>query len=103
MHSHYDRQARRRNCIDVTGYWIDPSSLESCFVVRACQQPKSSHTFDVLAGALNEMKSETRLFELPLIMSPISTRWNSLFLDVEGTLRIIKDQGEDLSERIHQR
>jgi len=50
--------ARRRGFIGVTAHWIDPISLERCSVALACKQLKGSHTFDVMACALNEIHSE---------------------------------------------
>uniref|UniRef100_A0A8P4KQJ3 BED-type domain-containing protein n=1 Tax=Dicentrarchus labrax TaxID=13489 RepID=A0A8P4KQJ3_DICLA len=50
--------ARRRSFIGVTGHWIDPNSLKRCSAALACKQLRGSHTFDVLASALNDIHSE---------------------------------------------
>ncbi|KAK3514240.1 hypothetical protein QTP70_010727 [Hemibagrus guttatus] len=45
--------ARYRSFIGVTAQWIDPESLKRCSAALACRQLGGSHTFDVLASALN--------------------------------------------------
>ncbi|XP_057197189.1 uncharacterized protein LOC130558653 [Triplophysa rosa] len=50
--------ARRQSFIGVTGHWIDPNSLKRCSAALACKQLRGSHTFDVLASALNDIHSE---------------------------------------------
>ena len=50
--------ARRRSFIGVTGHWIDPNSLKRCSAALACKQLRGSHTFDVLASALNDIHSD---------------------------------------------
>ena len=50
--------ARRRSFIGVTAHWIDPQSLKRCSAALACKQLRGSHTFDVLANALNDIHSE---------------------------------------------
>ncbi|XP_039513041.1 uncharacterized protein LOC120468591 [Pimephales promelas] len=50
--------AFRQSFIGVTAHWIDPDSLERCSVALACKRLKGSHTFDVLAGALNDSHTE---------------------------------------------
>lgn len=50
--------AFRQSFIGVTAHWIDPDSLERCSVALACKRLKGSHTFDVLAGALNDIHTE---------------------------------------------
>ncbi|KAK6298260.1 hypothetical protein J4Q44_G00313150 [Coregonus suidteri] len=50
--------ARRRSFIGVTAHWIDPDSLNRFSAALACQRLRGSHTFDVLAGALNDIHSE---------------------------------------------
>ncbi|XP_075941705.1 uncharacterized protein LOC142944090 isoform X1 [Anarhichas minor] len=49
---------RRRSFIGVTAHWIDPDSLKRCSAALACKQLRGSHTFDVLANALNDIHSE---------------------------------------------
>ncbi|XP_041742569.1 uncharacterized protein LOC121574064 [Coregonus clupeaformis] len=50
--------ARRRSFIGVTAHWIDPDNLNRCSAALACKRLRGSHTFDVLAGALNDIHSE---------------------------------------------
>nr|XP_020477590.1 uncharacterized protein LOC109972796 isoform X1 [Monopterus albus] len=50
--------SRRWSFIGVTARWIDPDSLKRCSAALACKQLRSSHTFDVLASALNDIHSE---------------------------------------------
>lgn len=49
---------RRRSFIGVTAHWLDPDSLTRCSAALACKQFRGSHTFDVLASALNDIHSE---------------------------------------------
>ena len=49
---------RRRSIIGVTAHWVDPESLTRCSAPLACRQLRGSHTFDALAGALNDIHSE---------------------------------------------
>ena len=49
---------RRRSIIGVTAHWVDPESLTRCSAALACRQLRGSHTFDALAGALNDIHSE---------------------------------------------
>ena len=49
---------RRRSFIGVTAHWIDPDSLQRCSAALACRQLRGSHTFDVLANALNDIHSK---------------------------------------------
>jgi len=48
----------RRSFIGVTAHWVDPDSLTRRSAALACRQLGGSHTFDVLAGALNDIHSE---------------------------------------------
>lgn len=50
--------ARRRSFIGVTAHWLDPGTFQRLSVGLACKQLKGAHTFDVLAGALNDIHSE---------------------------------------------
>ena len=50
--------AHRRSYIVVTVHWIDPESLERKCAVLACQRLGGSHTFDVLAAALEDVNTE---------------------------------------------
>ncbi|XP_047675243.1 uncharacterized protein LOC125145657 [Tachysurus fulvidraco] len=54
---------RRRSFIGVTAHWIDPDSLKRCSAALACKQLRGSHTFDVLASALNDIHSEFEIRE----------------------------------------
>lgn len=49
---------RRRSFIGVTAHWLNPDSLIRCSAALACKQLRGSHTFDVLASALNDICSE---------------------------------------------
>ncbi|XP_027886159.1 uncharacterized protein LOC114152462 [Xiphophorus couchianus] len=49
---------RRRGFIGVTAHWIDPDNLERCSAALACRQLRGSHTFDLLANALNDIHAE---------------------------------------------
>ncbi|KAI4890645.1 hypothetical protein NFI96_032742, partial [Prochilodus magdalenae] len=50
--------ARRRSFIGVTAHWVDPESLKRCSVALACKRLRGSHTFDLLANALNNIHTE---------------------------------------------
>lgn len=50
--------ARRRSFIGVTAHWLDPESLKRCSVALACKRLRGSHTFDLLANALNDIHAE---------------------------------------------
>ena len=50
--------ARRKSFIGVTAHWFDPESLERFSVILACRHLRGSHTFDVLAHALDDIHSE---------------------------------------------
>lgn len=54
---------RRRSFIGVTAHWIDPDDLKRCSAALACRQLRGSHTFDVLANALNDIHSEFEIRE----------------------------------------
>lgn len=49
---------RRQSFIGVTAHWIDPDSLTRCSAALACKRLRGSHTFNVLASALNDIHSE---------------------------------------------
>ena len=55
--------ARQRSYLGVTCHWIDRTSLARCSAVLACRRMKGSHTFDVLAAALEEIHSEYQIRE----------------------------------------
>jgi len=55
--------ARRRSFIGITAHWLDPSSFKRHSAALACRQLKGSHTFDVLAGALNDIHLEYEIRE----------------------------------------
>ncbi|XP_076860592.1 uncharacterized protein LOC143513741 [Brachyhypopomus gauderio] len=50
--------ASRRSFIGVTAHWMDPESLKRCSVALACRRLRGSHTFDLLANALNDIHTE---------------------------------------------
>ncbi|XP_052420322.1 uncharacterized protein LOC127966661 [Carassius gibelio] len=50
--------ARRRSFIGVTAHWLDPESLKRCSVALACKRLRGSHTFNLLANALNDIHAE---------------------------------------------
>lgn len=52
---------RRRSFIGITAHWLDPDSLDRRSVALACRQLKGSHTFDVLAAALNDIHAEYQI------------------------------------------
>lgn len=52
---------RRRSFIGITAHWLDPDSLDRHSVALACRQLKGSHTFDVLAAALNDIHAEYQI------------------------------------------
>ena len=47
--------ARRRSFIGLTAHWIDPTTLKRHSAALACKRLKGSHTFDVLASAIDEI------------------------------------------------
>lgn len=47
--------ARQRSYLGVTCHWIDNTSLERHSAALACRRLKGSHTFDILAAALEEI------------------------------------------------
>lgn len=55
--------ARRRSFLGITAHWLDSSSFKRHSVALACRQLKGSHTFDVLAGALNDIHLEYEIRE----------------------------------------
>lgn len=55
--------ARQRSYLGVTCHWIDNTSLERHSAALACRPVKGSHTFDVLAAALEEIHSEYHIRE----------------------------------------
>ncbi|XP_034159778.2 E3 SUMO-protein ligase ZBED1-like [Pangasianodon hypophthalmus] len=50
--------ARQRSYIGVTAHWIDESTLERRSASIAFRRLKGSHTFDLLAGTLDDIHSE---------------------------------------------
>ncbi|XDV25427.1 hypothetical protein PO909_029347, partial [Leuciscus waleckii] len=52
---------RRRSFIGITAHWLGPDSLDRHSVALACRQLKGSHTFDVLAAALNDIHAEYQI------------------------------------------
>lgn len=55
--------SRRHRFIDMTARWIDPDNLQQCSAALACLQLKGSHTFDVLAAAIQEIHFEFAIHE----------------------------------------
>lgn len=55
--------ARRRSVLGITAHWLDPSSFKRHSVALTCRQLKGSYTFDVLAGALNDIHVESEIPE----------------------------------------
>ncbi|KAG1952333.1 zinc finger BED domain-containing protein [Pimephales promelas] len=55
------RTTRRRSFIGITAHWLDPDSLDRHSVALACRQLKCSHTFEVLAAALNDIHAEYQI------------------------------------------
>ncbi|XP_019218957.2 uncharacterized protein LOC109203673 isoform X2 [Oreochromis niloticus] len=55
--------ARQHSYLGVTCHWIDDISLERHSAALACRPLKGSHTFDVLAAALEEIHSEYHIRE----------------------------------------
>lgn len=53
--------ARQRSYLGVTCHWIDKTSLERCSPALACRRMTGSHTFDVIAAALEEIHSEYKI------------------------------------------
>lgn len=49
---------RKRGFSGVTAHWIDPETLSRCSAGLACKQLRGSHTFDLLANALNDIHAE---------------------------------------------
>lgn len=50
--------ARQRSYLGVTCHWIDNTSLERHSAALACRRLKGSHTFDILAAALEEIDQD---------------------------------------------
>lgn len=50
--------ARQRSYLGVTCHWIDNNSLERHSAALACRRLKGSHTFDILAAALEEIDQD---------------------------------------------
>ena len=50
--------AHRRSYIGVTVHWIDPETLERKWAALACRRLRGSHTFEVLAAALDDINAE---------------------------------------------
>ncbi|XP_058629915.1 uncharacterized protein LOC131539375 [Onychostoma macrolepis] len=53
--------ARQRSYLGVTCHWIDSTSLERCSAALACRRMTGSHTFDVIAAALEEIHEEYKI------------------------------------------
>jgi len=50
--------ASRQGFIGLTAHWIDHTTLERQSAALACKKLKGSHTFDVLASAIDEIHSD---------------------------------------------
>ncbi|XP_043970018.1 uncharacterized protein LOC122829491 [Gambusia affinis] len=55
--------SHRQSFVGVTAHWIDPESLERSSVALACRRLKGPHTFDALAGLLNDIHTEFNIRE----------------------------------------
>ncbi|XP_067249374.1 zinc finger BED domain-containing protein 4-like [Chanodichthys erythropterus] len=55
--------AHRQSFIGVTAHWIEPDTLERKSVALACKRLKGTHSYDVLASALNDIHSECNIRE----------------------------------------
>lgn len=55
--------AHRQSFIGVTAHWIEPDTLERKSVALACKRLKGTHSYDVLASALNDIHSEYNIRE----------------------------------------
>lgn len=55
--------ARQRSYLGVTCHWIDTITLERHSAALACRPVKGSHTFDVLAAAIEDIHSEYHIRE----------------------------------------
>ncbi len=53
--------AHQQSYLGVTAHWIDEETLERRSAALACQRLKGSHTFDVLAGALDDIHCQYRI------------------------------------------
>uniref|UniRef100_UPI003AAFB1AC cocaine esterase-like n=1 Tax=Centroberyx gerrardi TaxID=166262 RepID=UPI003AAFB1AC len=53
--------AHQRSYIGVTCHWIDEETFERRSAALACQRLRGSHTFDVLAGALDDNHCQYRI------------------------------------------
>ena len=53
--------AHQKGYIGVTCHWIDDLTLERRSVVLACKRLKGSHTFEVLAGVLDDIHCQYRI------------------------------------------
>uniref|UniRef100_A0A9J7X2D1 Transposase n=1 Tax=Cyprinus carpio carpio TaxID=630221 RepID=A0A9J7X2D1_CYPCA len=53
--------AHQQSYIGVTAHWIDEETLERRSTALACQRLKGSHTFDVLAGTLDDIHCQYRI------------------------------------------
>ncbi|KAL3992505.1 pogo transposable element with ZNF domain [Sarotherodon galilaeus] len=69
--------ARQHSYLGVTCHWIDDISLERHSAALACRPLKGSHTFDLLAAALEEIHSEYHIREK---MTRMTTDSGSNFL-----------------------
>jgi len=67
--------ARRRSFIGVTAHWLDPVTFQRQSVGLACKQLKGAHTFDVLAGALNDIHSEYEIRD-KIVRTTTDNGWN---------------------------
>ena len=53
--------AHQQSFIGVTAHWIDEGTLERRSAALACKRLKGSHTFDVVAGALDDIHCQYRI------------------------------------------
>lgn len=100
--------SHRRSFIGVTAYWIETQTLQRRSAALACKQLKGSHTFSVLASALNEIHTEFNIREK---ITPTTTDNGSTFVkafrvyghvDENNNLALAAESGEvDNDEEEH--
>ena len=84
--------ARQRSYLGVTCHWIDQTTLERQSAALACKRLRGSHTFDVLACALEEIHSEYKIREK---VTRTTTDSGSNFLKA---FRVYGEESENVAE-----